>query len=46
MSMAALNSLGITGSADLELGTITASENPGNGNGILEEAKAASSPFS
>jgi hypothetical protein len=36
MALAALNSLGITGFADVELGTITATENPGNGNGVIE----------
>jgi len=32
----AINSLGVTGFANPELGTVTASENPGNGNGIIE----------
>jgi Subtilase family len=36
MAPALLNSLGIPGFADVEFGAITASENPGNGDGILE----------
>ena len=36
MAPTLLNSLGVPGFADLEFGTITASENPGNGDGILE----------
>ncbi len=35
MAPALLNSLGVPGFADLEFGTITASENPGNGDGVL-----------
>lgn len=36
MAPAALNSLGVPGTANLEFGTVTASENPGNGDGVLE----------
>ena len=35
MAFEAINSLGVTGNADPELGTITASENPGNGDGVI-----------
>ena len=38
----ALNSLGATGYANPALGTITASENPGDGNGIIERGEGAS----
>lgn len=41
MAWEAVHSLGITGSANPELGTITASENPGNGNGIIEAGEGA-----
>lgn len=36
MAFEALNSLGVTGSANPELGQVAASDNPGNGNGMLE----------
>jgi len=36
MAFEALSSLGVTGSANPELGTIVASDHPGNGNGMLE----------
>ena len=36
MAWEALNSLGITGTANPQLGTVTAAENPGNGNGVIE----------
>jgi hypothetical protein len=36
MAFEAINSLGVTGFANPELGTITATENPGNANGIIE----------
>ncbi len=42
MAWEAINSLGVTGSANPELGTVTASENPGNGNGIIEAGEGAS----
>ncbi|MFI5098049.1 MAG: S8 family serine peptidase [Candidatus Acidiferrales bacterium] len=41
MAWEAINSLGATGFADPELGTITATENPGNGNGIIEAGEGA-----
>jgi hypothetical protein len=41
MAMSAIGSLGVTGGANPELGTITASENPGNGNGIIEAGEGA-----
>lgn len=42
MAFEAINSLGVTGFADPALGTITASENPGNGNGAIEAGEGAS----
>jgi hypothetical protein len=36
MAFEALSSLGVTGSANPEVGTIAASDHPGNGNGMLE----------
>ncbi|MGA9391889.1 MAG: S8 family serine peptidase [Candidatus Sulfotelmatobacter sp.] len=42
MAWEAINSLGVTGYADPALGTITASENPGNGNGVIEAGEGAS----
>lgn len=41
MAWEAINSLGVTGHANPELGTITAAENPGNGNGIIEPGEGA-----
>jgi hypothetical protein len=41
MAFEAINSLGVTGSANPELGTITANENPGNGNGVIEPGEGA-----
>ena len=42
MAWEAIHSLGVAGSANPELGAITASENPGNGNGIIEPGEGAS----
>ena len=42
MAWEAIHSLGVTGSANLALGTITANENPGNGNGVIEAGEGAS----
>jgi len=42
MAWEAINSLGVTGVADPALGIITASENPGNGNGVIEAGEGAS----
>ncbi|MGA8439026.1 MAG: S8 family serine peptidase [Candidatus Sulfotelmatobacter sp.] len=42
MAWEAINSLGVTGLADPALGTITASENPGNGDGVIEAGEGAS----
>jgi hypothetical protein len=42
MALAALNSLGISPGADPEISSVTASENPGNGNGIIEAGEGAS----
>ncbi|HLW85079.1 MAG TPA: S8 family serine peptidase [Candidatus Sulfotelmatobacter sp.] len=42
MAWEAINSLGVTGLADPALGTITANENPGNGNGVIEPGEGAS----
>jgi hypothetical protein len=36
MAFEAINSLGVTGTADPIIGTVTAAENPGNGNGAIE----------
>jgi hypothetical protein len=41
MAMSAIASLGIPGGANPELETITASENPGNGNGVIEAGEGA-----
>jgi hypothetical protein len=41
MAFEAINSLGVTGFADPAFGTITASENPGNGNGVIEAGEGA-----
>ena len=41
MAIPALKSIGATGVANPQLGTITASENPGNGNGALEAGEGA-----
>lgn len=41
MAMDAVGSLGITGYANPALGIITASENPGNGNGVIEAGEGA-----
>ena len=42
MAWEAINSLGVTGFANPVLATITASENPGNGNGVIEAGEGAS----
>jgi Subtilase family len=42
MALAAINSLDVTGFANPALGTINGSENPGNGNGIIERGEGAS----
>jgi hypothetical protein len=42
MALPAIESLGVEGKANPELGTITANENPGNGNGIIEAGEGAS----
>jgi len=42
MAWEAIHSLGVAGAANPELGTISASENPGNGNGIIEAGEGAS----
>ena len=41
MALEAINSLGVTGYANPALGAITASENPGNGNGIIEAGEGS-----
>jgi Bacterial Ig-like domain (group 3)/Subtilase family len=41
MALPAVESLGILGAANLELGAVTATENPGNGNGIIEAGEGA-----
>jgi hypothetical protein len=41
MALPAVESLGVSGSANLELATVTATENPGNGNGIIEAGEGA-----
>jgi hypothetical protein len=41
MAWEAINSLGVTGYANPALGTITATENPGNGNGIIDAGEGA-----
>jgi hypothetical protein len=42
MPVPALQSLGITPGADPEISVVTANENPGNGNGIIEPGEGAS----
>ena len=42
MALPAVQSLGIPGNANPALATITANENPGNGNGIIERGEGAS----
>jgi uncharacterized repeat protein (TIGR01451 family) len=42
MAFSALNSMGLTPAANPEIGVITATENPGNGNGIIEPGEGAS----
>ena len=42
MAWEAINSLGVPGGADPALGIIAASENPGNGNGVIEAGEGAS----
>jgi Subtilase family len=42
MAWEAISSLGVTGNADPALGTIAASENPGNRNGVIEAGEGAS----
>ena len=41
MAWEAINSLGVTGSANPQLGTVIAAENPGNGNGVIEAGEGA-----
>ena len=41
MALPAVESLGVSGSANLELAAVTATENPGNGNGIIEAGEGA-----
>jgi hypothetical protein len=41
MAYEAVSSLGVPGTANPELGTITATENPGNGNGVIEAGEGA-----
>ncbi len=41
MAWEAIHALGVTGNANPELGTITATENPGNGNGVIERGEGA-----
>jgi hypothetical protein len=41
MAFDAVSSLGLQGQADPELAVVTASENPGNGNGIIEAGEGA-----
>ncbi|HEX9110160.1 MAG TPA: S8 family serine peptidase [Terriglobales bacterium] len=41
MAWEAIDSLGVTGYANPQFGTITASENPGNGNGVIEAGEGA-----
>ena len=41
MALPAVQSLGVQGSANVGLGTITADENPGNGNNVLEAGEGA-----
>ncbi|MHB8217734.1 MAG: S8 family serine peptidase [Candidatus Sulfotelmatobacter sp.] len=42
MAWEAIDSLGVSGFADPALGIITANENPGNGNGVIEAGEGAS----
>ena len=41
MALPAIQSLGLEGNANPELGAITVAENPGNGNGIIEAGEGA-----
>jgi hypothetical protein len=41
MPVPAIESLGVTGSANPELGAVVATENPGNGNGTIERGEGA-----
>ena len=41
MAWEAIHALGVTGGANPELGTIAATENPGNGNGVIERGEGA-----
>jgi hypothetical protein len=41
MALPAVESLGVSGAANLELAAVTAAENPGNGNGIIEAGEGA-----
>lgn len=41
MAWEAVHSLGVPGFANPQLGTITATENPGNGNGVIEAGEGA-----
>jgi hypothetical protein len=41
MALPAVESLGVSGNANLELAAITATENPGNGNGVIEAGEGA-----
>jgi Bacterial Ig-like domain (group 3) len=41
MALPAVESLGVSGAANLELAAITATEHPGNGNGIIEAGEGA-----
>ncbi|MBZ5684882.1 MAG: S8 family serine peptidase [Acidobacteriia bacterium] len=41
MAWEAINSLGVTGYANPELGNVTANENPGDGNGVIEAGEGA-----
>ncbi|HLJ26875.1 MAG TPA: S8 family serine peptidase [Candidatus Angelobacter sp.] len=42
MALPAVQSLGVAGTANPEMAAITANENPGNGNGIIERGEGAS----
>jgi hypothetical protein len=41
MAWEAIHSLGVTGTANPELGNVTANENPGDGNGVIEAGEGA-----